>query len=192
MPRPWFLTVTTLAIAGCATLAFAAENTKEVPRVLQFKTKTLNGKETDLNKYKGKVLLIVNTASKCGYTPQYKELEGLHEKYSKEGLAVLAFPCNQFGHQEPGSPEQIADFCSTKYNVQFDIFEKIDVNGKNRDPLYAWLTSSEATPVDPGKVKWNFEKFLVGRDGKVIARYRSKVKPNSPEMVEAIESALKK
>ncbi len=191
MPRKLLATARGLLLCGTAALGWAAENSKDLPPVLQFKTKSLAGKDVDLSKYQGKVLLIVNTASKCGCTPQYKDLEALHEKYSKEGLAILAFPCNQFGRQEPGSPEQIQEFCTSKYSVKFDLFEKIDVKGKNQAPLYKWLTSSDATPSDPGPVKWNFEKFLVGRDGKVIARYRSLDNPSNHKVVEAIEAALK-
>jgi glutathione peroxidase len=171
----------------------ADENkSKDVPPVLQFKTKTLEGKDADLSKYQGKVLLIVNTASRCGFTPQYKALESLHEKYGKDGLVVLGFPCNQFFKQEPGTPQQIREFCTDKYNVKFDLFEKIDVKGKNQAPIYKWLTSADATPSDPGEVKWNFEKFLVGKDGKVVARYRSRTDPGSPPVVQAIETELKK
>jgi len=175
-----------------ATLSAAETKSKDVPPVLQFKTKSLEGKDVDLSKYHGKVLLIVNTASRCGFTPQYKALEALHEKYGKEGLAVIGFPCNQFLRQEPGTPQQIRDFCTSKYNVQFDLFEKIDVKGKKQAPIYKYLTSAEATPSDPGDVKWNFEKFLVSRDGKVVARYRSRVDPGSPEVTQAIEAELKK
>jgi glutathione peroxidase len=181
-----------LFVPACAASAIAAENSKDVPPVLQFKTKSLDGKEVDLSKYKGKVLLIVNTASYCGFTKQYKALEALHEKYGKDGLAVLGFPCNQFGHQEPGTAQQIQDFCSTKFKVAFDLFEKIDVNGPNKAPLYKWLESPEATPSDPGPVGWNFEKFLVGRDGKVIARFRSPVRPDDDKVIAAIEAALQK
>jgi glutathione peroxidase len=131
-------------------------------------------------------------ASRCGYTPQYKGLEQLHEKFGKEGLVVMGFPCNQFLRQEPGDPQQIREFCTEKYNVKFDLFEKIDVKGPHQTPIYKWLTSREATPTDPRDVKWNFEKFLVGKDGKVVARYRSGVKPESPQVVEAIEAELKK
>jgi glutathione peroxidase len=191
MSRKLVVTALGLMFSACATLTMAAEAKKDVPAVLQFKTKSLDGKEVDLAKYKGKVLLIVNTASKCGMTPQYKDLQALHEKYGKEGLAVLGFPCNQFLNQEPGTPQQIADFCTSKYHVAFDLFEKIDVNGKNQAPLYHWLTSEEATPSDPGAVKWNFEKFLVGRDGKVIARFRTMVNPRDPKVTSAIEQALK-
>ncbi len=192
MPRLLFAAVFGLLVPAYAASAVAAENSKDVPPVLQFKTKSLDGKDVDLAQYKGKVLLIVNTASHCGFTPQYKGLEALHEKYSKDGLAVLGFPCNQFGRQEPGTPQQIQDFCTSKYKVSFDLFEKIDVNGKNRAPIYKWLTSAEATPADPGPVGWNFEKFLVGRDGKVIARFRSPVRPSDPKVVAAIETALEK
>jgi glutathione peroxidase len=191
MPNPLYVTVLSLMIPVFVTAAVAGD-TSNAAAPWQVKMKTLDGKDVDLSKYNGKVLLIVNTASRCGYTPQYKELEALHEKYSKDGLAVLGFPCNQFGRQEPGTPKQIADFCTSKFNVQFDMFEKIDVKGKKQSPVYKWLTSSDATPSDPGTVKWNFEKFLIGRDGKVIARYRSNVEPSSTEVVSAIETALKK
>jgi glutathione peroxidase len=192
MSRLAFAAVFGLLLPACAASAVAAENVKDVPPVLQFKTKSLEGNDVDLAQYKGKVLLIVNTASKCGYTPQYKGLEALHEKYSKDGLAVLGFPCNQFHHQEPGSSQQIREFCTSKYKVSFDLFEKIDVNGPNKAPLYKWLESADATPSDPGPVGWNFEKFLVGRDGKVIARFRSAVGPTNPKLVAAIEEAIKK
>jgi glutathione peroxidase len=192
MSRQLLAIVIGLTFLAQSTLTAAENKSKGVPPVLQFKTKSLEGKDVDLSKYQGKVLLIVNTASRCGYTPQYKGLEQLHEKYSKDGLVVLGFPCNQFFRQEPGSAQQIRDFCTSKYNVQFDLFEKIDVKGKNQTPLYKWLTSAEATPSDPGDVKWNFEKFLVGRDGKVIARFRTKIDPGSPQVTEAIETELKK
>jgi glutathione peroxidase len=191
MSRLLLVAVLGLFLLACAVPVNAAENTKDVPPVLQFKTKSLDGQDVDLSKYKGKVLLIVNTASRCGYTPQYKGLEALHEKYGKDGLAVLGFPCNQFLFQEPGTAEQIKDFCSTKYHVTFDMFEKIDVNGAKQAPLYKWLESSEATST-PGPISWNFEKFLIGRDGKVIGRYKSKVKPESKELTSAIEAALQK
>ncbi len=172
--------------------ALAAEKKQEVPRVLQFKVKSLDGKPVDLSKYQGKVLLIVNVASRCGFTPQYKGLQALYEKYADRGLRILAFPCNQFGRQEPGSPEEIAEFCEKNYGVTFDLFEKIDVNGENAAPLYKYLTSKEATPESPGPVKWNFEKFLIGRDGKVVARFRSPVAPDSEKMIQAIERELAK
>jgi len=181
-----------LTLLTQATLSAAEPNSKDVPPVLQFKTKSLEGKDVDLSQYKGKVLLVVNVASRCGYTKQYTALEQLHEKYNKDGLVVLGFPCNQFLHQEPGTPQQIREFCTDKFNVKFDLFEKIDVKGPHQTPIYKWLTSRDATPSDPGDVKWNFEKFLIGKDGKVVARYRSAVKPESPQVVEAIEAELKK
>jgi glutathione peroxidase len=192
MTRQLIAIVIGLTFLTQATLSAADNKPKDVPPVLQFKTKSLEGKDVDLSKYQGKVLMIVNTASRCGFTPQYKSLEAIHEKYSKEGLVVLGFPCNQFFRQEPGTPQQIREFCTDKYNVQFDLFEKIDVKGNKQAPLYKWLTSAEATPSDSGDVKWNFEKFLVGRDGKVVARFRSKVDPGSPQVTQAIETELKK
>ena len=150
--------------------------------------KNIDGKSTSLKPYQGKVLLIVNVASKCGYTPQYTGLEALNQKYKGKGLEVLGFPCNQFGGQEPGTNEEIKEFCSSKYNITFPLYDKIDVNGANRHPLYVALAGKESPT--PGDIKWNFNKFLVGRDGKIIKRFDSKVKPDSPEMTEAIEAAL--
>jgi glutathione peroxidase len=150
--------------------------------------KDIDGQSTSLKPYKGKVLLIVNVASKCGYTPQYAGLEALQEKYKDKGLVVLGFPCNQFGGQEPGTNEEIKQFCSSKYQVTFPLFDKIDVNGPNRNPLYKEL-AGEGSPY-PGDIKWNFNKFLIGRDGKILKRFDSKVKPDSTEMTEAVESAL--
>jgi glutathione peroxidase len=150
--------------------------------------KDIDGQSTSLKPYKGKVLLIVNVASKCGYTPQYTGLEALQEKYKDKGLVVLGFPCNQFGGQEPGTNEEIKQFCSSKYQVTFPLFDKIEVNGPNRHPLYTQL-AGEGSPY-PGDIKWNFNKFLIGRDGKILKRFDSKVKPESPELTEAVESAL--
>ena len=156
---------------------------------LSFVVKDPQGKDVDLSqKYGGKVVLIVNVASKCGYTPQYKGLEDLHEKYAAKGLAILAFPCNQFGNQEPGTIGEIQEFCTSKFGVKFDLFDKIDVNGKSASPLYRHLTGQSVPFADKGPIKWNFEKFLIGRDGKLIARYRSKVTPE--EIVKDIEAAL--
>ena len=152
---------------------------------------SLSGMPIDLSKYKGKALLIVNTASQCGATPQYEALQDLHEKYAEKGLAVLGFPCNQFGAQEPGTAKEISQFCTANYGVTFDMFTKIAVNGDDAAPLYAYLTSDAAGLEDSGKVRWNFEKFLVSREGKVLARFRTSVEPNSPKVVGAIETALK-
>ena len=150
--------------------------------------KDIDGKATSLKPYEGKVLLIVNVASKCGYTPQYTGLEALYEKYKDKGLLVLGFPCNQFGRQEPGTNEQIKQFCSSKYEVTFPLFDKIEVNGPNRNQLYTML-AGEGSPF-PGNIKWNFNKFLIGRDGKILKRFDSKIKPESEEMTQAVETAL--
>lgn len=155
--------------------------------ILNFNVKRLDGTPADLNEYKGKVVLIVNTASECGLTPQYAGLERLHEKYKDRGLAVLGFPSNDFGAQEPGSDPQIAEFCKANYGVEFDMFSKVAVKGPEKAPLYQTLT---ATPGFSGEIEWNFEKFLLGRDGAVIARFKPPVEPESAEVVQAIESAL--
>jgi glutathione peroxidase len=150
----------------------------------------LDGQPADLHQYEGKALLVVNVASKCGLTPQYEGLENLHEKYGSRGFEVLGFPCNQFMGQEPGSPDEIREFCDTNYKVQFPLFEKIDVNGANQHPLYAELEQTADADGEAGDVKWNFEKFLVAPDGKVVARFRPQVTPEDPTLVEAIESQL--
>jgi glutathione peroxidase len=150
--------------------------------------KDIDGKTTSLAPYKGKVLLVVNVASKCGYTPQYEGLEAIQKKYQSKGFEVLGFPCNQFGSQEPGTNEEIKQFCSSKYNVTFPLFDKIEVNGPGRHPLYSTLAGKESPY--PGDIKWNFNKFLIGRDGKIIKRFDSKAKPESAEVTEAIEAAL--
>ncbi|NUP14101.1 MAG: glutathione peroxidase [Polyangiaceae bacterium] len=153
---------------------------------------TLDGKPGSLGDYKGKALLLVNVASKCGLTPQYTGLETLHEKYAARGFSVLGFPCNQFGAQEPGSPEEIATFCSATYGVTFPMFEKIDVNGANRHPIYATLTTTKDAQGEAGDIQWNFEKFLVSADGSKITRFRPTTKPEDPALVAAIEAALPK
>jgi glutathione peroxidase len=150
--------------------------------------KDIDGKSTSLAPYKGKVLLVVNVASKCGYTPQYEGLEAIQKKYEAKGFEVLGFPCNQFGSQEPGTNEEIKQFCSSKYNVTFPLFDKIEVNGAGRHPLYNALAGKDSPY--PGDIKWNFNKFLIGRDGKIIKRFDSKAKPESPEVTQAIEAAL--
>ncbi|MEP6663051.1 MAG: glutathione peroxidase [Verrucomicrobiota bacterium] len=150
--------------------------------------KNMEEKQTSLTPYKGKVLLIVNVASKCGYTPQYKGLEALQKKYGTKSFTVLGFPCNQFGGQEPGSNEEIKQFCSANYDVTFPLFDKIDVNGEKRAPLYEALAGKES-PYH-GDIKWNFNKFLVGKDGKILQRFESKTKPDSEEITKAIEAAL--
>ena len=179
-------------LAAVTTSLAADQDAKKVPKALDFKMKTLAGKEVDLAKYQGKVLLIVNVASKCGLTPQYEQLQALHKKYAKQGLAVVGFPCNQFLGQEPGTPDQIQEFCRVNYGVQFDLFEKIEVNGDGACPLYKHLKSLKTKPKGPGKISWNFEKFLIGRNGEVVARFAPKTKPDAPEVVKAIEAELNK
>jgi glutathione peroxidase len=179
---------------GCATRAAegAKEGSKQVAPVLNFKMKSLAGQDVDLSKYQGKVVVMVNVASKCGYTPQYEGLQKLHRKYADQGLAILGFPANDFGQQEPGSNEEIAGFCRKNYGVEFDMFSKIAVTGDAKAPLYRFLTAEDTNPGHAGEIKWNFEKFLIGRDGKVVAHFRSAVKPESEEMTKAIEAELKK
>jgi glutathione peroxidase len=155
-----------------------------------FQQKTLDGKDKSLADFKGKAVLVVNVASKCGLTPQYAGLQKLHDKYSARGFEVLGFPCNQFAGQEPGSAQEIAEFCERNYGVTFPLFAKIDVNGANRAPLYAWLTAQETQPDGPGDVMWNFGKFLVDKQGKVIARFNPRVAPEAAELTSAIEKAL--
>ncbi len=151
--------------------------------------KTINGETKQFSDYADKVLLIVNVASYCGYTPQYKGLEELNQKYRDRGLKILAFPCNDFGAQEPGTNEEIAKFCDTKYGVTFELFDKVHAKGSQQHPLYAKLTKS-ATP--QGDVAWNFEKFLIGKQGEVVARFTSSVAPDSPQLIQAIETELAK
>ena len=153
---------------------------------------TLEGDAADLSDYEGKALLVVNVASRCGLTPQYTGLQALHDQYADQGFAVLGFPCNQFMGQEPGGPEEIAQFCSTTYGVTFPLFEKIEVNGDDRHPLYAQLTASPDAEGYTGDIRWNFEKFVVGADGSVVARFGPQVEPESAALIEAIEGALAK
>ncbi len=174
---------------GCSRPAASAEQESSA---LRFKMNSLSGEEVDLSRYKGKVVMIVNVASKCGFTRQYEQLQGLNEKYAERGLSILGFPCNQFLGQEPGSAEQIAEFCRVNYGVTFDMFAKVDVNGPNACGLYELLTSIDAPPKGPGKIGWNFEKFILDRNGFVVARFGSTTKPDSAEVVEVIERELNK
>ncbi len=151
---------------------------------------TLQGEESSLSPYQGKALLLVNVASKCGLTPQYEGLERLQEKYGAKGFSVLGFPCNQFLTQEPGTAEEIRQFCSTTYGVTFPLFEKIDVNGDGRHPIYEELTAVPDAAGEAGDITWNFEKFLVSPAGEVVGRFRPQVEPEDPALVEAIESLL--
>ena len=166
--------------------------TEKTPKALSFTMKSLDGKDVDLSKYQGKVVMIVNVASKCGLTPQYEQLEALHEKYAKEGLAILGFPCNQFLSQEPGTAEEIKQFCQSKYGVAFDMFAKIEVNGDGACDLYKYLTALDTKPVGAGKISWNFEKFVLNRKGEVVARFAPRTKPDDPAVVKVIEEELAK
>jgi glutathione peroxidase len=150
----------------------------------------LDGSEGQLAQQKGNVTLVVNVASQCGLTPQYAGLQRLYEQYGDRGFAVLGFPCNQFGQQEPGTPAEIGQFCETNYSVTFPLFEKIEVNGEGQHPLYEELTKTADPEGHAGDIRWNFEKFLVGRDGSVIARFSPVVEPEAPELVEALQKAL--
>lgn len=152
----------------------------------EFSAETITGQPRKLDHYRGKVMLVVNVASECGLTPQYAGLEKLHEKYADKGLAVLGFPANEFGAQEPGSNEQIQTFCQKNYGVAFDMFGKVVVKGPGIHPLFAWLTK-ETGGAD---IAWNFGKFLIGKDGEILARFEPKVEPEGPEITKAIEAAL--
>jgi len=160
--------------------------------VLDFKMKDIDGKDVKLNKYKGKVLMVVNTASKCGYTPQYEGLQAIYDKFNAKGFYVLGFPANNFGGQEPGKESEIKEFCESKYKVKFPMFAKISVKGEDQDPLYKFLTAKETNPEFAGDITWNFNKFLIDRSGKVVARFSSKDTPESEKVVAAIEKELSK
>jgi glutathione peroxidase len=166
----------------------SVKGSKMTNNIGDIKVKDMKGKDVKLSHYKGKVLLIVNVASKCGFTPQYKGLEALYNKYKDKGFEILAFPCNDFGGQEPGTNEEIVTFCSTTYNVTFKLFDKIKVLGDERSSLYSKLIDNEVT--EKGDVKWNFEKFLIDKKGNIIARFRSKVTPDSDEIINAVEKEL--
>lgn len=191
LSRRLFL-VTTIAglsaIQGCAP---PVPGVKQEETVLRFKMNSLAGEEVDLAEYQGKVVMIVNVASKCGYTGQYEQLQKLHEKYASQGLAILGFPCNQFLGQEPGSAEEIQAFCRKNYGVTFDMFAKVEVNGENACELYKFLTSLDTRPKGAGKIGWNFEKFLIDRNGMVGARFGSGTKPDDPAVVTSIERELR-
>lgn len=166
------------------------EKGKSMKSIYDFVVKDIDGNELKLEQFKGKVMLIVNVASKCGFTPQYEGLQKLYMQYKDKGLVVLGFPANNFLNQEPGSNEEIKQFCSLNYNVTFPMFSKISVKGKDIAPLYQFLTSKETNPEFAGDISWNFNKFLVDRSGKIIARFGSRTRPESDELVQAIERAL--
>ena len=174
-----------LASIVLAASLFGASN------VLDFTLNSIDGKPAPLSDYRGKVVMIVNVASKCGFTYQYEGLEKVYEKYKDQGFVILGFPANNFGAQEPGTNEEIKTFCSRKYNVTFPMYAKISVKGEDKHPLYQFLTDKTANPATGGEIQWNFTKFLVGKDGEVITRFESKINPDSPEVISAIEKALK-
>jgi len=190
-----------LAVAGILVFSNAtpAEETAgsdkavaKTPAALNFKVQSLEGKDVDLAQYQGKVVLVVNVASKCGLTPQYKALESLYEKYKGQGLVILGFPCNQFHGQEPGAAEEIRKFCTINYKVTFPLMAKVEVNGAGACDLYKHLKALDTKPKGAGEVTWNFEKFVIGRNGDVVARFQPRTTPDSPEVVSTIERELAK
>jgi glutathione peroxidase len=185
------LLVASLSLACFAVTAGRADEPTKPAPALNFEVKDIEGKSVDLAKsYQGKVLLVVNTASKCGYTKQYTGLESVYEKYKAKGFEVLAFPANEFLKQEPGSNEEIKSFCESTYHVTFPLFSKIVVKGEGIHPFYEYLTSKQTDPKFAGDIKWNFNKFLINRKGEIIARFESADAPESDKVVKAIETAL--
>ena len=182
----------TVLLAGAAPAALHAQGAAQGKKrmIHDFQVVTIDGKKIDLARYKGKVLVIVNVASECGYTGQYKPLQALHARYAKEGLAILAFPCNDFGAQEPDDEAKIKRFAQKTYGVEFDLFSKIRILGKDSSTLYRFLTSKESNPNHAGEVKWNFEKFIIGRDGTIVARFAAETEPDSEEFMDALRKAL--
>jgi len=178
--------------AICAGLCIycASSTSAAAPSVFDFKMKDIDGKDVKLKKYKGNVMLVVNTASQCGYTPQYESLQATFDKFKDRDFYVLGFPANNFGGQEPGTEKEIKEFCTSKYKVTFPMFAKISVKGADQDPFYAYLTRKETNPEFAGDITWNFNKFLIDRKGKIVARFTSKQKPDSPEVIAAIEKYL--
>lgn len=186
-------------IASCIVLAMAAITSPGSGRpasepgtrsIYDFTMNDIDGKRVNLADFKGKVVLVVNVASRCGFTPQYEGLQKLYLKYQQQGFVILGFPANNFGFQEPGTNAEIKSFCSAKYNVTFPIFSKISVKGDDIDPLYKYLTDKGSNPQYGGDIKWNFNKFLIDRQGNIVARFEPQVKPDSDQMVQAIEKAL--
>lgn len=187
-----------LAVVGCTVAAYAfgfifnpSPTMSKAKSMYEFAMKDIDGNNVKLDAYKGKVVMIVNTASKCGNTPQYEGLEALYTKYKDKGFVILGFPANNFMGQEPGTEKEIKEFCTLKYGVTFPMFSKISVKGADQHPFYTFLTSKESDPGFDGDITWNFEKFLTDKSGKVIARFTPKTKPDDPKIVEAIENALK-
>lgn len=184
--------LTMMSVATLLAAGVSISQAADAKSPLDFQMKSIDGKPVDLSKYKGKVVLIVNVASHCGNTKQYTNLENLYKKYGNDGFVVLGFPANEFGKQEPGSDAEIATFCTSKYSVDFPMFSKTVVKGDGINPVYQYLTSPDTNPKYAGQISWNFEKFLIGRDGQVAARFKPKVGPETPEVVSAIETELSK
>jgi glutathione peroxidase len=191
MKRLWRAEFLGYFLAGVLLLMMVASAYAAPKSIYDFTLPLLNGKDAPLADYKGKVVLVVNVASRCGFTPQYSALESIYEKYKDQGFVIIGFPANNFAGQEPGTNEEIAKFCTGKYNVTFPVYGKISVKGDDQAPLYSYLTK-DANPTLAGDIKWNFTKFLVDRNGSVVQRFEPPVTPDSPEVVSAIEAQLKK
>lgn len=195
MKRNLILSILVLSVCAAVGLIFFNESSASISAkaksVYDFKMKDIDGKDIKLKKYKGNVLLIVNTASKCGYTPQYEGLQATYDKFKAQGFYALGFPANNFGGQEPGTESEIKEFCTTKYKVTFPMFAKISVKGDDQDALYKYLTSKETNPQFGGDITWNFNKFLIDRKGNIVARFTSKDKPDGEAVTQAIEKYLK-
>ncbi len=184
-----FLVISTTILIATRAKENAVEE-KTVKSIYDFALKDIDGKEIKLDQYKGQVLLLVNVASRCGYTPQYQGLQKIYDKYKDQGFVVLGFPANNFGGQEPGTDKEIKTFCSTRFNVAFPIFSKISVKGEDKHALYKYLTEKETNAQFAGEISWNFNKFLVDKTGHIVARFDSKDEPESEKVREAIESAI--
>jgi len=181
------LQVAILLISVFSVFYTTAQQSKSTMNFYQFKAESLQGKEISMKDYKGKVVMIVNTASKCGFTPQYEGLEKLYKEYKDKGLVILGFPCNQFGGQEPGTAEEIQTFCKKNYGVNFPLAEKIDVKGDNISPVYKWLCNKTENGVLDATITWNFNKFLLDENGKLLAYFPSKVTPDSEEILKYLK-----
>ncbi len=182
----------TAAFAATALVAPTMAEEKKVTGPLSFTLKDIKGETVELSKFKGKVVLLVNVASQCGLTKQYEGLQGLYSKYEKDGFVIVGIPANEFGKQEPGTNEEIEKFCKSKFSVTFPMMSKIVVKGEGIDPLYAYLTSKDTNPKHAGEISWNFEKFLVGRDGQLVDRFAPRTTPSDEKLVAAVETELKK
>ena len=190
--KPIAISLCGLSLLGMGTVATPDSDAAAPKGVLSYKVKNIDGKTVPLSRYKGKVLMIVNTASLCGNTPQYASLEKLHQAHKGQGLRILAFPANNFGQQEPGSDKEIKQFCNLKYRTTFDLFSKVSVKGPDQAPLYRYLTDKKTNPKHGGDVEWNFAKVLVGRDGQVAGRFPAGHDPLSPDVIAAVKAELKK